>query len=81
MKTVVRVLFAILIIAVPVIPAFGQQNGGPPCCGTTGSPGNPGTPQNGGPPMGAPGPIAGAGLPFLGLGYGIYWLIKRRRRG
>jgi hypothetical protein len=29
---------------------------------------------------GAPGPIAGAGLPFLAVGYGVYWLIKRRRR-
>jgi hypothetical protein len=28
----------------------------------------------------APGPIAGAGLPVLALGYGIYWLVKRRRR-
>ena len=29
---------------------------------------------------GAPGPIAGAGLPFLVVGYGVYWLVKRRRR-
>jgi len=29
---------------------------------------------------GAPGPIAGAGLPVLAVGYGVYWLIKRRRR-
>ena len=29
---------------------------------------------------GAPGPIAGAGLPVLAVGYGAYWLIKRRRR-
>jgi hypothetical protein len=29
---------------------------------------------------GAPGPIAGAGLPILGIGYGVYWLIKRRRK-
>ena len=29
---------------------------------------------------GAPGPLAGAGLPFLALGYGAYWLIKRRRK-
>jgi hypothetical protein len=28
----------------------------------------------------APGPIAGAGLPFLAVGYGVYWLVKRRRR-
>jgi hypothetical protein len=28
---------------------------------------------------GAPGPIAGAGLPFLAVGYGVYWLIKRRK--
>jgi hypothetical protein len=32
---------------------------------------------------GAPGPIIGAGLPLLaagGIGYGVYWLVKRRRR-
>jgi hypothetical protein len=28
----------------------------------------------------APGPIVGAGLPALAVGYGFYWLIKRRRR-
>ena len=28
---------------------------------------------------GAPGPIAGAGLPVLAVGYGVYWLIRRRR--
>jgi hypothetical protein len=29
--------------------------------------------------QGAPGPIAGAGLPILAVGYGVYWLVKRRR--
>jgi hypothetical protein len=32
---------------------------------------------------GAPGPIVGAGLPLLaigGIGYGVYWLVKRRRK-
>jgi hypothetical protein len=24
----------------------------------------------------APGPIAGAGLPVLAIGYGVYWLIN-----
>ena len=33
-----------------------------------------------GPLHGVPGPIAGAGLPFLLGGYGVYWLIERRRR-
>jgi hypothetical protein len=25
------------------------------------------------------GPIAGAGLPFLAVGYGVYWLVRLRR--
>ena len=29
---------------------------------------------------GAPGPIVGAGLPILAVGYGVYWMIKRRRK-
>ena len=29
--------------------------------------------------VGAPGPIAGAGLPILAIGYGVYWLIKDRK--
>jgi hypothetical protein len=30
--------------------------------------------------FGAPGPIAGAGLPVFAVGYGAYWLVKRFRR-
>jgi hypothetical protein len=29
---------------------------------------------------GAPGPIAGAGLPILAVGYGAYWLFRRDHR-
>jgi len=28
---------------------------------------------------GAPGPIAGAGLPLLAVGYGTFWLVRRLR--
>ena len=35
---------------------------------------------NGGNVRGAPGPLAGAGLPFLLIGGGIYWLVRRRKK-
>jgi hypothetical protein len=28
----------------------------------------------------APGPVAGAGLPVLAVGFGVYWLVRRRRK-
>jgi hypothetical protein len=28
----------------------------------------------------APGPIVGAGLPVLAVGFGVYWLVRRSRR-
>jgi len=36
--------------------------------------------QGGGGYRSVPGPIAGAGLPVIAVGYGVYWLIRRRRR-
>ena len=42
--------------------------------------GSPGNWKDGG-YHGAPGPIVGAGLPVLAIGYGVYWLVRRRKRG
>jgi MYXO-CTERM domain-containing protein len=28
----------------------------------------------------APGPVAGASLPVLAVGFGVYWLVRRRRK-
>jgi hypothetical protein len=28
----------------------------------------------------APGPILGAGLPVLAVGFGVYWLVRRRSK-
>jgi hypothetical protein len=38
------------------------------------------SPPSGGTISPAPGPIAGAGLPFVAVGYGAYWLVRRYRR-
>ena len=35
---------------------------------------------NGGNVRGAPGPLAGAGLPVLLFGGGIYWILRRRKK-
>ena len=35
---------------------------------------------HGGSTHGVPGPLAGAGLPVIAVGYGAYWLVRRYRR-
>jgi hypothetical protein len=32
------------------------------------------------PVRGAPSPLLGAELPGLAIGYGVYWVVKRRRK-
>ena len=68
MKIAITVLFAITIISASAVSVFAGNNVVPSRA-----------PILGGPVMGAPGPIVGAGLPFLAIGYGVYWLIRRRK--
>jgi len=35
---------------------------------------------HGGTVHGVPGPIVGAGLPIIAVGYGAYWFVRRNRR-
>ena len=57
---------AVILLTSPTAPTF-ACNGNGNCANAPGH------------TRGAPGPLAGAGLPFLAVGYGVYWLVKRRR--
>ena len=78
MKTPIRIgLWAALtVMALPTLAiAAGPGNPGPS------SP--PPSPPFSSPPAtthGVPGPLVGAGLPFIAVGYGVYWLVRRRRK-
>jgi hypothetical protein len=61
-----NIVTAIIASTIFISPAFAQNNQG-------GNNNNQGY-------YGAPGPIAGASLPVLVVGVGIYWLIRRRRK-
>jgi hypothetical protein len=66
MTILARTLLAISLLLVP--PLINAAASATPCPSTAGC------------VRGAPGPIAGAGLPVLAVGYGVYWLIRRRRQ-
>jgi hypothetical protein len=71
-----KLLVASALLAAFCVPALaGSQNGSNGGNGQNGSNGGNGQNVNG-----APGPIAGAGLPILAVGYGAYWLLRRYRR-
>ena len=53
-----------LLLALGVIPALAKSDNG----------------NGNGQVKGAPGPLAGAGLPVLLVGGGIYWIVRRRKK-
>jgi hypothetical protein len=74
MKQFIIALAAAMLSASLALAAPGNGNGGV---------GNGNGNGNGNAHHAAPGPVLGAGLPALaagGIGYGIYWLVRRRRR-
>jgi uncharacterized protein YdeI (BOF family) len=66
-----NVLTAIIASTILISPAFAQNQGGNNQGGNN---------NQGGGYHGAPGPIVGASLPVLAVGFGVYWLVRRRRR-
>lgn len=67
-----RTLFIPMVLLLALSPALADKGG---------NGGGKGGGDGGGKNHGAPGPLVGAGLPILLFGGGIYWLVKRRRKG
>ena len=53
-----------LLLALSVVPAWAKSDNG----------------NGNGQVKGATGPLAGAGLPVLLVGGGIYWIVRRRKK-
>lgn len=70
-------MFSILKILLVLLGASGVATAGHVFYNASSSPS---TNWTGGGVHGAPGPIVGAGLPLIAAGYGVYWLVRRRRK-
>ena len=68
-----KIVFFLLALVLGGASGFVFYQGGFPGDSKDGSHGSQGI-------HGAPGPLAGVGLPVLAVGYGVYWLVRRRRR-
>jgi hypothetical protein len=73
MKKLITATAFLVALCLPTL-ACGPGN---PNCGRQGGQGNQG---NHGGTHPVPGPLVGAGLPVIAVGYGAYWLVRRYRR-
>jgi hypothetical protein len=64
---IVAVTALVGLVGVVALPALAQTP--PSATATSAAPRKP-----------APGPILGAGLPVLAVGFGVYWLVRRRSK-
>jgi hypothetical protein len=74
-----KLIMASAFLAALCLPALACGPGNPNC-GNQGGQGDQGNQGGGGSTHAVPGPLVGAGLPFLAVGYGAYWLVRRYRR-
>jgi hypothetical protein len=80
MKTSKRITISAALFAAILLPSVAIA-GGPGQYYPSPAPPPPPPPSgSGGTVHGVPGPLVGAGLPFIAVGYGVYWLVRRRRK-
>jgi len=68
-----KLIVASALLVALCVPAFAGGDQG-------NQDGNGGNGGSWGTTRGVPGPLVGAGLPVIAVGYGAYWLVRRYRR-
>jgi hypothetical protein len=80
MKTSRRIAITAALFSAVVFPTMATAGGPGQFYPSPAPPPSPPPSGSGSTVHGVPGPLVGAGLPFIAVGYGVYWLIRRRRK-